>query len=75
MTFPHHAALSILFLTVLAVAGCSTRTFYETTRAMAESDCRRRPASETESCLARVNKISYEEYERKRSGQNLVSRQ
>jgi len=45
--------------------------FYDTTKVMAENDCRRRPPSETESCLARVNKMSFEDYERKRSGQNL----
>ena len=62
--------MAILIFTVFAVAGCTTKTFYAATRAMAENDCRRQPPSETESCLARVNKMSYEEYERKRSGQN-----
>jgi hypothetical protein len=63
--------LALLVFTVLAVAGCATKQFYAATRAMAENDCRRQPPSETESCLARVNKMSYEEYERKRSGENL----
>jgi hypothetical protein len=60
--------LTLALLTSLAA--CSTRTFYETTKVMAENDCRRLPPGETSSCLARVNRMSYEEYERKRSGQN-----
>jgi len=62
---------TMLFFIVFTIAGCSTKTFYEATRAMAENNCRRQPPSEAESCVARLNKMSYEEYERKRSGQNL----
>jgi hypothetical protein len=36
----------------------------------AESECRRLPPGETPSCLARVNTMSYEDYERKRSGRD-----
>jgi hypothetical protein len=34
----------------------------------AENECRRLPPGETQPCLARVNTMSYEDYERKRSG-------
>lgn len=63
-----NTVLMLALLTLLA--GCSTRTLYEATKVMAENDCRRLPPGETSSCLARVNRLSYEEYERKRSGQN-----
>jgi hypothetical protein len=36
----------------------------------AENECRRLPPGETQSCLAHVNTMSYEDYERKRSGRN-----
>jgi hypothetical protein len=65
-----NTALAMLVCLVFTLAGCSTKTFYGATRAMAENECRRQPPSEIESCLARVNKMSYEEYERNRSGQN-----
>jgi len=37
----------------------------------AENECRRLPPGESEACLARQNTMTYEEYERRRSGQNM----
>ena len=54
---------------VIASAGCSTNAWYEGMKFSAQNDCRRRPPGEVESCLSRVNSMTYDEYERKRQGQ------
>jgi len=55
--------------TAVAVAGCSTKAWYEGMRLGAQNDCRRQPSGEAEQCLSRVNTMTYEDYERKRQGQ------
>ena len=63
---PLHALLA---LTCVLQAGCSTKAWYDGLKATAENECRvRQPPGETERCLARLNTLTYEEYERKRSG-------
>ena len=54
--------------TAMAVAGCSTRAWYEGMRLGAQNECRRQPSGEAEQCLSRVNAMTYEDYERKRLG-------
>jgi hypothetical protein len=66
---------SLLLSLVLAVGvgtsvGCSTRTWYEGFKFRAQNECHRLPQGEVESCLSRVNSMTYEDYERKRQGQN-----
>ena len=60
-------ALSLV-LVALASAGCTTRAWYEATRVHAQNECRRQPSGESESCLSRVNAMTYDDYERQRSG-------
>jgi len=55
----------------IAVAGCSTKAWYEGMRLGAQNDCRRQPSGEAEQCLSRVNTMTYEDYERKRQGQPI----
>jgi hypothetical protein len=52
----------------MAVAGCSTKAWYEGMRLRAQNDCRSQPSGEAEQCLSRVNTMTYEDYERKRLG-------
>jgi hypothetical protein len=58
-----------LAIVLLAGGGCSTKAWYEGARFSAQNECRRQPPGETESCLSRVNTMTYEEYERNRQGQ------
>ena len=54
---------------MLAAGGCTTAAWYEGMKRSAENECRRLPADESERCLARLNKKTYEEYEKERTGQ------
>ena len=53
-------------LAVCGAAGCSTKAWYEGMKFSAQNECRRQPLAESERCLARVNTMSYEDYERSR---------
>ncbi len=61
------AAGMAVALVVLGLFGCTTRAWYDGMRIGAENDCRRQPPGEQESCLSRVNRMSYDEYERRRN--------
>ena len=58
-----------LAIALVAGGGCSTKAWYEGVRFSAQNECRRQPPGETESCLSRVNTMTYEAYERNRLGQ------
>ena len=63
------AARGAVPATLLALAllpGCSGRAWYEGARASAESECRKLPPGGYEDCMARVNRQSYEDYEKER---------
>ena len=62
-------ALAVL-LTVVALAGCSMKAWYEGMKFSAQNECLRQPPGESESCLRRVNKMTYEDYERNRLGKD-----
>jgi len=64
------ARWGLLLVAFAALAGCSAKTWYAGLQTSAENECRRLPPGESPSCLARVNTMSYEDYERKRSGRN-----
>lgn len=51
----------------LLLAGCSTRAWYEGARASAESECHRQPPGAYEDCMRRVNRQTYEDYEKERT--------
>ncbi len=62
---PMRAALLALLAAALLPA-CSSRAWYEGMRASAENECRKLPPGGYEDCMARVNRQSYEDYERER---------
>jgi hypothetical protein len=64
-TLPMRAALIALLAATLLPA-CSSRAWYEGMRASAENECRKLPPGGYEDCMARVNRQSYEDYERER---------
>ncbi|MFM9912093.1 MAG: hypothetical protein ACKVN9_00985 [Methylophilaceae bacterium] len=53
----------------LTIVGCATESWYEGMKRSAEIECRHQVPDESERCLGRLNKKSYEEYEKERSGQ------
>ena len=53
-----------LMVVTLWLAGCSTEAGYEGMKRGAENACDRQPPSESERCWARLNKKTYEEYEK-----------
>lgn len=57
-----------IVLAIAVLSGCTTRAWYEGMRMGAENDCRRQPSGEQERCLSQVNRMSYDEYERRRHG-------
>jgi hypothetical protein len=57
--------LAFIFVT-LSLAGCSTEAWYEGMKRGAENACYQQPPSETERCLARLNKKTYGECEKER---------
>lgn len=48
-------------------AGCSTGAWYEGVKNRAEHECRSQPGASADECLSRVNRQSYEDYEKARS--------
>lgn len=60
------SALSLLLLALLLLPGCTARAWYEGGRASAESECRKLPPGGYEDCMRRVNRQSYEDYEKER---------
>ena len=50
-----------------AVLGCTKQAWYEGVKQGAENECRIQPPSAMESCLERLNKRSYEQYEKERT--------
>lgn len=54
---------------MFTLSGCTTQTWYEGVKEGAKNNCRSQPSSEVERCLENLNKKTYEEYEKERSGQ------
>ena len=69
MRTPQVIVSTLFAATMLAGGGCTTAAWYEGMKRSAESECRRQPADESERCRARLNKKTYEEYEKERAGQ------
>ncbi len=64
----HHRTLLLsALLASLMLADCSTRAWYEGARASAENECRRQPPGAYEDCMRRVNRQTYEDYEKERT--------
>lgn len=62
------ASVSILWM-LLALAGCTTETWYQGFQQSAESRCRNQPPGESQRCLDALNRKSYSEYEKERTEQ------
>jgi hypothetical protein len=62
--------IALVIFSVGSLAGCSMKAWYGGVKFAAENDCRRQPPGEIDACIARLNTMTYEEYERKRFGQN-----
>jgi hypothetical protein len=58
---------AMLLPALLALAGCSSRAWYEGLRTSAENECRRLPPGGYEDCMARVHRQPYEAYEQERA--------
>ncbi len=56
----------LLLLALFVLPGCTARAWYEGGRASAENECRKLPPGGYEDCMARVNRQSYEDYEKER---------
>jgi hypothetical protein len=54
----------------VSTTGCSLKAWYGGLQLAAENECRRQPPNEPQACATRLNPLTYEEYERKRSGQD-----
>lgn len=65
-----HQLTALLIFAVIA-SGCTTQAWYAGTQRGAESECKHKPAGEVDRCLARLNKMSYEEYQQARAGKEL----
>jgi hypothetical protein len=51
------------------LAACSTEAWYEGVKVRARNECYQQPAGERQNCLDRVNKDSYDKYEKERASQ------
>lgn len=60
--------LPVLLLASL-LSGCTARSWYQAGRANAEQQCRQLPPGAYEDCMSRVNRQSYEDYEKERQRQ------
>jgi len=64
----HNRLYKILLLIVVTLLlGCTTKSWYEGVKQGAENECRIQPQSAMDSCLERLNKRSYEDYEKART--------
>lgn len=60
----------IVWMSAISVlAGCTAEAWYEGFKQSSESRCRNQPPGESQRCLEELNKKSYQEYEKERSGQ------
>ncbi|MBS1129477.1 MAG: hypothetical protein H6R16_479 [Proteobacteria bacterium] len=55
---------AIFAFCLLSLCGCQTA--YEAGQQSSEHQCRKLPPSEVDSCLARINRQSYSDYEKER---------
>jgi hypothetical protein len=51
----------------LAMSACSTQAWYEGMKARARNECYQRAPGEQQNCLEKVNKQSYDQYEKERA--------
>jgi hypothetical protein len=52
---------------MLLLGGCTTQAWYEGMKISAESECNKQPPGAIAECVSRLNKKTYEEYEKERA--------
>ncbi|MES2879784.1 MAG: hypothetical protein V4713_15325 [Pseudomonadota bacterium] len=52
---------------VLGSSGCSTASWYEGMKRSAENECEKQAPGAREDCLSRLNKKTYDSYEKERA--------
>ena len=63
---PAAAALLALAAGAALLTGCTSRAWYEGMRTSAENECRKLPSGAYDDCMGRINRQSYEDYEKER---------
>ena len=51
----------------MGLGGCSTRAWYEGMKLSAENECQKQPPGAREDCLAKLNRKTYDAYEKERA--------
>ncbi len=69
MRIENKITLALVVSIFLAVCGCTTEAWYEGVKRGAENNCRSQPPAEVDECMEKLNKKTYDEYEKERSGQ------
>ena len=59
--------LQIALPIFMLLGGCTTQAWYEAVKISAESDCNKQPPGAVAECLSRLNKKTYDEYEKERT--------
>lgn len=70
MKISYIPVFALLASITLSIIGCTTEAWYEGMKRSAENECRQLPQGESENCLSRVNKKTYQEYEKERDAEN-----
>lgn len=60
-----HPFFAIALITVLG--GCTTQAWYEGAKVSAQNECAKQPPGAAQECRARLNKQTYDQYEKDRS--------
>jgi hypothetical protein len=67
MKHMHNVQQKIALLLLLMMSGCTTQAWYEGFKISAENECYQQPPGVVAECLARLNKMTHEDYEKERS--------
>ena len=67
--------LFVALMAVLALAGCTTESWYKGFQQSSESRCRNQPPGESQRCLDDLNRKSYSEYEKEREKERSGQKQ
>ncbi|MEC5398816.1 hypothetical protein [Uliginosibacterium sp. H1] len=67
MKTKHAFLVTSLMVAVSLTTGCTTKHWYNAFQSNMETTCRLRPA-DAEQCLSRINRMSYPDYEKARTG-------
>ena len=57
----------VVLCAVLLLGGCTTQAWYEGVKIGAENECNKQPPGAAADCRARLNRKTYEEYEKERT--------